>query len=431
MSLAALLAFLVAFVDAAGPSSVPTLALPDGASFVEASVPDTTKDATPRTPIDWSLGFDVSSLYSPRRGFGVGGTVTARHLGWNESRWRAGTILAQRYQRLSLNVYSADPFRARVHGMLGFYARTTTERPFFGSGGRTSDTLGVRFQHTTFDTEALLGTYVFDHTGLLLQPFVRVRWDRLGRITEDAESVSLLDEASQGSIAAAQIEDRTGAYVGVSLATDTRDASEYARQGWLGQVSGSRYVAIDGSSLGFWQASATVYGFFPLADLVPALQHHVIRVSAHLSTRRGVDVEALPFYYLAVLDYRLLGAFGRYRLTGLDALVADVSYRFPVPSLLDLVTKAYETDGFIGVKLGNVYNRIEDEFTTRIAFDNDALAESSRVPLRPVLVLGGTLLDRSRSDVLMTAQFSISTEGAFASEIRLVYDLRRFRSPLR
>ncbi|MEL6445009.1 MAG: hypothetical protein AAF089_00530 [Bacteroidota bacterium] len=427
-----LLATLALLLAASSLTEAPSLAaaIPARALAVTPVERSSTPPDTTRAPVVWRFSPELSALYSPRRGFGVGGNVSARHLGWPGSEWRAGAVVAQRYQRVALSVYTASPYRSRVHGMLGLYARTTTQQPFFGTGGRTSDTLGVRFQHTSFDAEALLGAYAFAHTGLLVQPFVRVRWDRVGRITEDAEALLRLDPASQGSVAAARDEDRMGAYLGLSLGVDTRDAAEYARHGWLAQVSGSRYVAIDGSGLGFWQASATLYGFFPVADLVPAFQHHVVQASAHVATRRGASVEDLPFYYLAVLDYRMLGAFGRYRLTGLDAFVASFSYRFPVPSLLDLVTDAYETDAFFGVQLGNVYNRIEDEFTTRVAFDDD-FAEEGRVPLRPVLMIGGTLLDRSRSDLILTAQFSIGTEGAFASEIRLVYDLRRFRSPLR
>ncbi|MEM8599658.1 MAG: hypothetical protein AAGF99_07045 [Bacteroidota bacterium] len=409
-----------------GHDPVPTRPVIVGVSLDGQAPPDSTQ----RPPVAWQLTPELNALYSPRRGFGLGANLTAHHLGWSGSRWRAGTILAQRYQRLALSVYSASPYQSRVHGMFGLYARTTTERPFFGAGGRTSDTLSVRFQHTTLDAEALLGAYAFDHTGLLVQPFVRVRWDRIGRITEAADQLPLLDAASQGSVAAAQVESRTGAYVGVSFASDTRDAAEYARQGWLAQVSGSRYLALDGSDLGFWQGSATVYGFLPIADLVPALRHHVVQLSAHVATRRGVTVEALPFYYLAVLDYRMLGAYGRYRLTGLDAFVTSATYRFPVPSLFDLVTDALATDAFVGVQLGNVYNRIEDEFSARVSFTSDFEGDG-RVPLRPVFVLGGSLLDRARSDLILTAQFSLGTERAFASEIRLVYDLRRFRSPLR
>lgn len=421
-----LLSLLLTLVPLSPPSHEAYAASPVPAAQV---LPDTTAQ-TPKPPVEWRLGFDISALYSPPRGFGVGGKLRARHLGWTGSQWLLGTVLAQRYQRIRVDMYTQDPMRSRVYGGAHLYARTTTERPFFGVGPRTPDTVAVRLDHATVEAEGRLGGYVFDHSGLLVQPYVRFRYDRLSELTTDSRGLDGLDLASQASVVDVLAENRYGVVTGIGVLTDLRDRARYASRGWLAQASASHFTALDGSGLGFTRLSGTVYGLFPVAELAPRLKHHVAQLSVHVSTTRGGG-DVLPFYYLPTLDQRTFPGFSPFRLTGRDLVVAGLAYRMPVPSLLDLLTNAFATDLIVGVQAGNAYNRLEDDFDLRLDFGTTPPDVGERAPLRPSFALGGVLLDAQRTRPLLTAVLGVTPEGFVLAEVALVYDLRGFRSPLR
>ena len=361
--------------------------------------------------------FEPAALWSASRGFGVAGGVGIRNLGWAGSEIEVGVRLSQRFQSGSLYLYTRDPYEAPLYGLFGGYVRTSTRQRFYGLGPTSSKDDRLDLDFTSGQVETRVGWYPFGHTGLLLQPGVRLLYDKLDGFEDaDSDTTTFPDLESVRHLNRLEGKSRYGLSAGLEVSHDTRDRTVMTRQGMLAEASFRRFFALDGTGLRFNSAQLRVFGFQPVSGRrVVAFGRAVVALT------REEDGAFLPFFYRPALDDALLPGYAGERFFGRDLVAAGAGLRFP---FVDLFGR-YAIDGVVTADVGGSYDDIADQFKPAVAFDAPAEADADgRVPLRPSLGVGFNLVNVDREQAVLGALVGLSPEGVVLTSLHVVYDFR-------
>lgn len=367
-----------------------------------------------------------SALYSNNRGFGIGGGIGVRNLGWTGSDITVDLRLQQRFQSAGVTLFTQDPYESRLHGLFSVSGSTTERRRYYGLGPYTVTDNELNLFHDAAQAEARVGWYPFETTALYLQPGVRYLFDRSEGVNDDASTGSLaaLDPVSREAVDVADDNNRYGLSVGLEVATDLRDWPSYPRRGAFGTVEYRRFYALDASELTLDRYSGSWIGYLPL-DGRTALVGRGVGVITRSGDADGDGLsDPIPFYYLPTLDDRVATAFRQDRLTGRDVVAFGAGIRFPVFDALGV----YGLDALLMGFIGNAYDDVFEQFEPTISFSETAAPEADGgAPLRPALALGLGIVNLDKERVVVGGLLGVGPGGVTVATLRVAYDLRDAR----
>ena len=362
-----------------------------------------------------------SALYSETRGFGIAGGVLLENAVWPGSETALDLRLSERYQGAALSVYTSDPFSSPLYGLFQAEASTTTRRRYYGVGPFSSEANRLFLDFASVQAEARMGAYPLGNTGLYLQPGARFLLDRLRNIEEDQgqalERLAASDPVSFDAVQEPLDETRHGVSVGLQVASDLRDWRAYPRRGTFVSVEGRRFFSTDGSGLQFNRLGVNTLGYLPIRGRTALVGR------ANLVVTRADEGDDIPFYYLPVLDPRLLTAYPPDRFVGRDVLALGGGIRFPIRDYRGI----YGLDALVMGYLGNAYDSVFDQASARVTFDPGPLARGEGVPLRPAIGIGLGIVNLDKERVVLGGLVGISPEGISLASLRIAYDLRDAR----
>ena len=414
LALAAALALLVQ-PDPAAPDTVET------AEEVVEEVVEDVRRARVR-PV-----FSPSALYSPSKGFGLGGGVAVDGVLSPGDHLQVEGRLAQRLQGGLAEYLTGEPGRDRLVGVLGAAGWTTTRTRFSGHGPHAAEGGDLWLDRLAAEAEARLAWA--GPGGVLLQPTLRGRFDRV-RGFEEAEDGSLGDvrPGDLDRLAALAGEDRYGVELALSAIRDTRDIRSMPARGAYLQGEAARFQALDGSGLGVWRAEALGYAFRPALLRLPFIpERGALFVRANGVVTRPDGDEPLPWVYLPELDRDLLVGYPRSEFVGRDALSVGVGAR----GVIGQAIGALLVEGVAMGMLGAAYDDVFREFTPRVRLTSGRPAEGEPVPLSPSLAVGLNLHFIDRERPLVGALVGVGPGGVSLASLRLVYGLGDYRPRLR
>src|SRR5690606_19024154 len=156
--------------------------------------------------------------------------------------------LSQRFQSAAVHVYTHDPYTAPLYGLVGGHVRTSSRQRFYGLGPASDRDHRLDLDFASGQVETRVGWYPLGHTGLLLQPGVRLLYDKLSGFEDaDGDSTTFLDPVSVRALQRLEGMSRYGASVGLEVGHDTRDRVVMTRRGVLAEASFRRFFALDDS----------------------------------------------------------------------------------------------------------------------------------------------------------------------------------------
>ena len=367
-----------------------------------------------------------SALYSVNRGFGIGGGIGIRNLGFTGSDLVLDLRLQQRFQSVNATFFTGDPYETPVHLLVSGGASTTERRRYFGLGPNTVPDTQVNLLHDAAQAEVRLGVYPFGTTALYLQPGVRFLYDYSGGVNEEASESTLrvFDQSSRDAVTVATDERRYGVSAGVEVATDFRDWPAYPRRGFFATAEHRRFMALDESDLTLARYSGSVIGYLPIRGRTTVIARGIGIVTRSGDADGDNLDDAIPFYYLPTLDDRVATAFRQDRLTGRDVFAVGTGLRFPVFDFLGV----YGIDALVMGFVGNAYDNVFEQFTPRLSFEEGSeLDEQGDAALRPSLALGMGIVNLDKERVVVGGLFGIGPGGVTVATLRIAYDLRDAR----
>ena len=370
-----------------------------------------------------------SALYSNSRGFGIGGGVGIRNLGYEGSDLVVDLRLQQRFQSANVTFFTNDPYDSQLHGLANAGASTTERRRYYGLGPNTVRDSELNLFHDAAQAEARVGWYPLGTTAIYLQPGVRYLYDYSGGVnTEDSPrtlgEVFEPGSASFDAVRVAEGEARYGLSVGLEVATDLRDWPSYPRRGFFGTAEHRRFVALDASDLTLARYAASGLGYLPLRGRTALVWRGVIAVTRSGDADGDGEDDPIPFYYLPTLDDRVATAFKQDRLTGRDILAGGLGVRAPIVDLLGI----YGIDVLVMGYLGNAYDNVFEQFTPRVSFEEGSeVDEEGRAFLRPALGLGLGIVNLDKERVVVGGLVGVGPGGISLATLRIAYDLRDAR----
>lgn len=401
-------------------TDTPVADLPEFRPVPQLPVLPRPEDDTTRSRVEIRPRLAPTALYSSSRGFGVAGGVSIRNAVLNRSEVAIDARLSQRYQSIGVSGFTNDRYDARVYGFGSAEASTTSRQRYYGVGPYTAEENKLYLDYTSFSAEGRVGWYPLGHTGLFLQPGARFLLDRLRDLEPAQEgAIERLRETDPASLDAVQSEnvlDRTryGISLGLEAASDLRDWRAYPRKGTFVSAEVRRFYALDGTGLRFNRFSGTSLGYLPIAGRTA-----LVGRSTAVLTRADGDAD-IPFYYLPVLDARVLTAYPTDRFMGQDILALGGGIRFPIADFIGV----YGVDALVMGYLGNVYDNVFDDFSPSVTFSPGAIERDGGVPLRPALGLGLGIVNLDKERVVLGGLLGVSPEGITVASLRIAYDLR-------
>ena len=407
-------------------TTAPSVAPPDTVEVDEAMFEDVEGSAldTRVRPI-----FSTSTLYSPSKGVGLGGGVGVDGLLRQGDSFRIEMRLSQRLQGAFGEYVTADPRRVRLFGQVGGAGWTTTRTRFIGHGPESPADAELFLDRVAAEAEARLGWAPWEGGKVLVEPTVRLRYDRLRDFEETVEGG--LEEVSDRDVqrlTALVGEDRLGGEAALIGIVDTRDIPSMPSSGVYVQAEAARFQAFDSSDLGFTRVEALAYGFRPALLRLPFIPDRgalFVRFNA-VVTRQDGD-EPLPWVYLPDLSEDLLVGYPRSEFVGRDALSLGVGAR----GVIGQAIGAFLVEGVGTALVGAAYDDVFRQFTPRVRYIQDRIEEDGAVPLRPSLAVGLNVrfIDRERpiAGILVGA----GPGGVSFASVRLVYGLGHYRPRLR
>lgn len=404
---------------------------PDSAAVPRAVVADSLRrPAVLQPPVRVYPRLAPSALYSPNRGFGIGGGIGVENLFGNGTQLTADVRLQQRAQAAALSFYTGDPFDAPVYGFGSAEASTTQRRRYYGLGPFSDGNDELFLNHNEAQIEARLGVYPLGTSALLIQPGVRFLYDHL--LGVDDRSPNSIDQAfatpgeaaSRTAVESAIGQDRYGLSVGAEVGSDLRDWRAYPRRGTFGSVEVRRFFALDGSDLAYNRVAVSTIGYLPVRGRTTIIGRlNVVLTRGNDADGDGTE-DPIPFYYLPTLDDRLAVAFQQDRLIGRDVAVGALGVRLPLVDFLG----AYGIDGLVMGFLGNVYDSLPDQFSPAVSFNVETRpGDGGRAPLRPAVGLGLGLVNLDKERVVLGGLIGVGAGGVTLATLRIAYDLRDAR----
>ncbi len=370
-----------------------------------------------------------SALYSGSKGFGVGGGFAADRVLRPGDHLQVEARLAQHLQGGFAEYLTGDSRRSPLVGLLGVGGWTTSRTRFEGHGPHSASGTSLFLDRLAAEAEARLKWSPAGPGGLLLQPTLRGRFDRLRGVTEPSTgALAAADPADTARLDALVGTDRYGVDLALSAVRDTRDAPSMPTHGAYLDGEVGRFQALDGSGLGFVHAQALATLFRPAPFQLPLLAERgsvFLRLNAAVTRQDGAD--PLPWFYLPELDRDLVVGYPRRGFAGRDALSIGVGGR----SVIGPAIGPFRAEGVALVMVGAAYDDVFREFTPRVRFSSDRTAAGSAVPLQPSLALGLNLHTARRERPLIGALVGIGPGGVTLTSLRLVYGLGDFRPRFR
>lgn len=419
---------LVSFQQVPARPPADTLAAPVEAAVEAAAVAATeTADAVQRLrvrPI-----FSPESLYPSSRGPGLNGGVAVSNLASGGDHLQVEALLATHQQSAFGTYQTAEPRAASLFGLVGGAVLTTTRYGFRGTGPDSDLDGKLYLDRTGWEAEGRVGWSPAGPRGVLLQPTVRYRVDRLRGYEPvgdgTLQSVTARDRAALDAL----VDDtRSGFSVGLSAITDTRDNAARPRRGSYLQGAASRFFSTDGSGLHFNRFETTGYLFRPAPFRLPFQpERGAVYARAVGVVVREDGTDGLPFLYLPVLRHDLLVGWPEKTFLGQDALSVGVGARGVVVNRIG----AFRVEGNVLTMIGAAYDDVFSEFTPRVSFSSDPVAEGADVPLRPSAGFGLNLHYRDSERPLIGVLLGVGPAGVDVTSFRLVIGLERYRPEVR
>ena len=372
--------------------------------------------------------FSPSTLYSPSKGIGIGGGIAVDGLLRRDDHFQAEARVAQRLQGIFGEYVTADRGRHRLFGQLGGAAWTTTRTRFVGHGPSSPADAELFLDRVSAEAEARLGWSPKRGGRYLLEPLVRLRYDRL-RGYEETQPGELAEVApgDLDRLNALRGEDRVGAEVGVIGVVDTRNIPTMPSRGVYAQAEVARFQALDESELGFTRVQALAYAFRPALLRLPFIPERgalFVRLNGVVTRQDGRA--PLPWVYLPTLDGDLLVGYPRSDFVGRDALSLSVGARGVVGQAIG----AFLIEGVATAMVGAAYDDVFTQFTPRVRFSQGRPEVGEAVPLRPSLGVGLNLRFIDRERPLVGALVGLGPGGVSLASLRLVYGLGDYRPRL-
>ena len=373
--------------------------------------------------------FSPSALYSGSKGIGVGGGFAADRVLRRGDHLQVEARLAQHLQGGFAEYLTGDPRRSPLVGLIGVGGWTTSRTRFEGHSPHSASGTSLFLNRATAQTEARLKWSPAGPGGLVLQPTLRGRFDRLRGVTEpSAGALAATTTADVARLEALVGVDRYGVDLALSAIRDTRDAPSMPAHGAYLDGEVGRFQALDGSGLGFEHAQALVYLFRPVPFQFPLLAERgsvFLRLNAAVTRQDGANT--LPWFYLPELDRDLVVGYPRSEFVGRDALSVGVGGR----SVIGPAIGPFRAEGIALVMVGAAYDDVFREFTPRVRLSSARTSVGSVVPLQPSLAFGLNLHTARRERPLVGALVGIGPGGVTLASLRLVYGLSDFRPRFR
>ena len=406
------------------------IALPDSAIVSDESIEAVAEDVdAPRVKPEIRPIIAPSALYSPTRGFGIGGGAAIWNVARPGDRLQLEGRLTQRYQSGWGSYSTGNPGRSTLYGLVGIGATQTTRYGYYGNSPRFNRDAKLDVSRTAFEVEGRVGWAPFGPRTVVLQPTVQFRYDKLRDYTAGREgALELADPEDLQRLDALRNDPRHGVSGGLSVLLDTRDDEIMPRSGVVLQSSVEQFVATDTTALRFTRGQGTVTVFHPALFRIPFLpEPGAFFVRANLVVTRQGGVEPLPYMYLPNLNQELLVGFPTSRFRGRDAASLAAGVRGVIAQAIG----AFLVEGMSFVMVGAAYDNISDDFTPRVTFDPGAVDPAARVPLRPSAAVGLNIhfLDRERP--ILGLVLGAGPEGLTSASFRIVYPLRWYRPSIR
>ena len=373
--------------------------------------------------------FSPSALYSPSKGFGVGGGFAVDGVLSPGDHMQVEARLAQNLQGGFAEYLTDEPGNDKWAGVLGVAAWTTTRTAFRGHGPHSAVGGDLWLDRMAAEAEARLAWAPAGPRGVLVQPTLRGRFDRVRGFEErTAGARALVQPGDRTRLEALAGTDRYGVELAVSALRDTRDLRAMPSHGAYVEGEVGRFQALDGSGLGVWRAQAMGLAFRPTLFRVPFLpERGALYVRANSVVTRQDRGEPLPWIYLPELDRDLLVGYPRSDFAGRDALSLGVGARGVIGEALG----AFLVEGTAMAMVGAAYDDVFSEFTPRVRFSSDRSGVGERVPLSPSLAVGLNLHYLERERPLVGALVGVGPGGVSFASLRLVWGLGDYRPRLR
>ena len=426
------LALLLTFAQSPRPEPVradtDTVAV-DVGEVVEAAAEDASDAAEAVRRLRVRPVVSPSTLYSSSKGFGLGGGVAVDDvLSWGDHLQVEGR-LAQRLQGAYGEYRTGNADDDALFLLLGAAGWTTSRTRFAGHGPHSNPDGSLYLDRDVALGEARLGWSPSGPGGVLIQPALRLRMDKLNGFEEtEPGSLQRVRPEEIDRLDTLRVERRLGAEVALAVIRDTRNIRALPSRGSYAQAEISRFQTIDGSKLGFTRVQATVYGFRPALIRIPFLpERGAVFVRANGVVTRDDGEDPLPWVYLPEAEQDLLVGYPRSDFVGRDAFSVGVGARGVIAQAIG----AFLVEGVAMALVGAAYDDVVREFTPTIRFDTGAVPDGERVPLSPSVAVGLNLhfLDRERP--LVGVLVGAGPEGVSLASLRLIYGLRDFRPRFR
>ncbi len=369
--------------------------------------------------------FSPSTLYSGSKGIGIGGGIALDNALSPEDHLQIEARLSQRLQGAYGEYRTGNADRNDLFLLFGATAWTTSRTRFAGHGPHSNPDGELFLDREVAQAEARLGWSPFGARGLLLQPTLRLRMDRLNGFEEVSEgSLQRVMQDDIDRLDTLRQDRRLGAEIALSAIRDTRDIRALPSRGSYLQGEIARFQTIDGSKLGFTRLQATAYAFRPAPFQLPFIPDRgAIFLRANGVITRDDGEDPLPWVYLPEAGQDLLVGYPQSEFVGRDAVSLGVGARGVIAEAIG----AFLVEGVAMGLVGAAYDDVFRQFTPRLRFDGDRIPEGEKVPLTPSLAVGLNLHFIDRERPLVGVLLGLGPEGLSLASLRLVYGLRDYR----
>lgn len=373
--------------------------------------------------------FSPESLYPGSRGAGLNGGVAVSNLARGGDHLQVEGLLAQHQQSAFGTYQTGEPRGAPLFGLVGASVLTTTRFGFHGTGPHSDPDGKLFLDRSGWELEGRVGWSPAGPRGVLLQPTVRYRADRLRGYTPVGDTtlahVMARDRLQLDGLVG---DARSGFSAGLSALWDTRNNEARPVRGAYLQGAASRFFSTDGSGLRFNRVETTGYLFRPAPFRLPFQpERGAVYARATGVVVRESGADGLPFLYLPVLRHDLLVGWPEKSFVGQDALSVGVGARGVVVNRVG----AFRIEGNVLALVGAAYDDVFREFTPRVSFSSDPVAEGADVPLRPSVGFGLNLHYRDSERPIFGALLGVGPHGLDLTSFRLVIGLERYRPEVR
>lgn len=358
----------------------------------------TAQDVTPQRGPWLNLRPYPLATWGPRAGFGGGLGLVVNRVTSRDDELLITAAPAVHEQVYTLSYTSDADREARSYLMIHGRHAYTDRDWFYGFGPASSPDARTSFSLRTFQGGVRWGHRLLDRT-LLVQGHGRVEHYRLygARLPEPSSNDAALTaarayalEISNGQSARRSTGaafSTTGSILGVDLAYDRRDRRAFTTRGVYLHTTLESWIPLGGDDLSFWRSDVGASGWIPLGH------RHRIALVAHLSqvlssngetddfhSGPGAGSSDLPHVVLPVLGGHSVPGLQRRRYAGNDALIAGLTYEFPIYTDFGLTL-----EGHIGGHLASVYDDIGRQFELSVDGSKSLRPGRERYPLRPTL----------------------------------------------